>query len=133
MLDINGKLTNIPLQISGLAKITNRNAEFVFINQTVDVCKFFEDTGPTALMKIVFDEMTKKGLNIKSCPLQPGIYSSRGFHVNDNKFPPIVPMGRVYVKVDYLTGEEGNFTHLVGIEVRATIKNTILKSLRIKG
>lgn len=104
------------------------------MNKTVNVCKFFLESSTSPLMKSIYDEMIRRGLNINSCPVPPGSYFTRGFHVNDNKFPPILPTGRVFIKIDYLTGSsERNLKLLSSIELTATIKNSLSKALRIKG
>lgn len=98
------------------------------------MCKYFEESSSNVIMKLIFDEMTKKGLNINSCPVQVGSYFSRGFHVNDNRFPPIIPQGRVLMKIDQYTGtSEHNLTRLATMEVIATIKSNLGKAFRING
>lgn len=95
----------------------------------MDVCKFFAQTTTSPLAKLIHDEMTKKGLNINRCPIPPGNYVSKGFFINDSRIPPIVPPGRVYIKVDHLMGpSEDKLTLLATVEVTATIKTNFLKS-----
>lgn len=82
-------------------------------------------------MRSIFDEMTKKGLNIHSCPISPGNYFSRGLHINDNRLPPILPMGRVFMRIEQFMGTEDNLTLVTSTELTAIIKNNF--GLRING
>lgn len=117
-----------------VAKISNRVSEFVFINKTLDVCRFFEQTTSSVIMKLIYDEMTKRGLNMTSCPIAVGSYKSSGFHVNDNKFPPIVPQGRIHMKVEQFTGpSDQDLIPLAIIEISGSIKNNLARAFGLKG
>ena len=116
-----------------MAKIVNRNSEFVFINRSIDVCKFFEDKSATVLLKMIHDEMVKKGLNVNSCPIQPGMYSSRGFGINYSRFPPVLPTGRVHMKIEEFVEDGKELRPIVTIQLVATIKNNLAKVMRGRG
>lgn len=122
-------------QIRATARITNRISDFVFINKTINICKFFQQSSTSVILKLIYEEMTKKGLNVHSCPLEVGSYYSRGFHVSDNRFPPIVPSGRVFMKIEHLTGgpSENELIPLAIIEVIVSVKYDFAKNMRIKG
>lgn len=106
----------------------------MFINKTLNICKFFDEKDNSVILRMIFDEMTKKGFNMKSCPIQVGSYSSRGFQVNDNRFPPLIPYGRVVMRVEQMTGpSEQELTMLADIILTATVKNNLFKSVRVKG